>query len=245
MGGITKALFGGSKSKSTQTSDNQAYPTLLGMLSPNVGLGNSAMSTLGGLLGIGGPEAAAGADGTLKNFLNSTGFNFMLDSGRNAITGSQATKGLFNSGSTGKALTKFGQNLGSTAISDLMGKLTSLGNYGLGSAQVIEGAGNRSTGTSSGSSSSGIFNSLFPGGLSDRRAKMNIVHIENLSDGLGVYDYEYMSMPGKVFRGVMADEVAKLRPEALGPELENGFQTVVYAKIPEMRHGPQLMTGGN
>jgi hypothetical protein len=60
--------------------------------------------------------------------------------------------------------------------------------------------------------------------FSDRRLKANIERVGTLSDGLGVYDYDYV-WGGERQRGVMADEVAQLRPWALG-EPVNGFATV-------------------
>lgn len=64
--------------------------------------------------------------------------------------------------------------------------------------------------------------------FSDRRLKRNIVKVAELEDGLGVYDYDYVW--GKRDRGVMADEVAQLRPWALGP-VRGGFQTVIYGAL--------------
>lgn len=58
---------------------------------------------------------------------------------------------------------------------------------------------------------------------SDRRLKTGIEKIGELPDGLGWYRWTYLwGEPGE---GVMADEVAQLRPWALGPVIE-GFATV-------------------
>lgn len=65
--------------------------------------------------------------------------------------------------------------------------------------------------------------------FSDRRLKQNIERIGELPDGLGVYDYEYV-WGGDRRRGVMADEVAALRPWALGPEV-GGYATVNYGAL--------------
>lgn len=237
MGGLTRALFGGSKQKSS--SDNQAYGTLSKMLTGNIGQGNAAMSTLGSLLGIGDPGSGKAA---LDNFLDSTGFKFLMDSGSKAITGNAAARGLLNSGFTGKRLTQFGQDLGLTKVGELMDRLTSLGQYGLNSANTVASAGGRSTST--GKSSPGIFNSLFPGGLSDRRTKRKIVKLGEFLDGLGYYEYEYIFAPGKRFRGVMADEVKKIRPWAMGPEIGSArYMTVEYSKlgVTELVSGPISM----
>jgi hypothetical protein len=64
--------------------------------------------------------------------------------------------------------------------------------------------------------------------FSDRRLKENIVKIDELDDGLGVYEYDYIW--GEHATGVMADEVAELRPWALGP-IRGGFNTVNYAAL--------------
>lgn len=68
--------------------------------------------------------------------------------------------------------------------------------------------------------------------LSDRRTKKDIELIGREPDGLGVYDYRY-NWEGDdtpIRRGVMADEVAELRPWALGPQW-NGFSTVNYEAL--------------
>lgn len=60
--------------------------------------------------------------------------------------------------------------------------------------------------------------------FSDRRLKTNIVPVGVEPDGLGVYDYDYV-WGGERQRGVMADEVARIRPWALGPVV-GGYATV-------------------
>ena len=67
---------------------------------------------------------------------------------------------------------------------------------------------------------------------SDRRLKMDIRQIGQEADGLGVYEYRYVTdQPGDPLRtGVMADEVAEHRPWALGPD-RNGFATVNYEAL--------------
>ena len=65
--------------------------------------------------------------------------------------------------------------------------------------------------------------------FSDRRLKQGIRKIGKLANGLGVYAYRYI-WGGDEQVGVMADEVAKLRPEALGPTVA-GFQTVNYGAL--------------
>ena len=71
---------------------------------------------------------------------------------------------------------------------------------------------------------------------SDARLKTRIQKVGSHDDGLGIYDFDYIDdMPEGIKahcpegrqRGVMASEVAKLRPWALGPVVD-GFATVRY-----------------
>lgn len=72
-----------------------------------------------------------------QNYLNSTGYNFQLQQGSNAITGNSASKGLLDSGATAKALTGYGQNLASTTFGNYLGQLGGLA--GLQGQQVGQG----------------------------------------------------------------------------------------------------------
>lgn len=68
---------------------------------------------------------------------------------------------------------------------------------------------------------------------SDRRLKTNISKVGEFDDGLGIYDYEYVDLAfgeGRQ-RGVMADEVERLRPWALGPKINGEFATVDYGAL--------------
>jgi hypothetical protein len=104
---------------------------------------------------------------------------------------------------------------------------------------ALTGATNTSTSTTKGP---GIGASLL-GGLasgagsalvaSDRRLKTNIAKVGELQDGLGVYDFDYIDQgfgSGRQ-RGVMADEVARLRPWALGPKIDGEYATVHYGRL--------------
>lgn len=64
---------------------------------------------------------------------------------------------------------------------------------------------------------------------SDRRLKKNIQLLGIRQDGLGIYSYEYL-WADKPSIGVMADEVALMRPEALGPSIA-GYATVNYGAL--------------
>lgn len=81
-----------------------------------------------------------------------------------------------------------------------------------------------------------IGNAASAAAASDRRLKSNIVKVGEDVDGLGWYDFDYrqdtpLDLPTERQRGVMADEVAILRPHALGPILPGGYGSVYYDKL--------------
>lgn len=159
MGGIGRALFGGGKSKSS--SGNKFADWAMQNLGGNVGTGNSAFQQIAALLGVGGTGGAnqQAADSAYQNFLKSSGFQNMLDTGSKAITGNAAAKGLLNSGSTLKRLTQFGQDLGQQSFSNYLNQLGSLFTGGLQSAGQVINSGQVSSGSQS--SQGGIIPGLF------------------------------------------------------------------------------------
>lgn len=229
MGGIF-----GKSSKQTQTSEsgNKYFPQAqedFGGVAKQTGNVTNALSAL---LGLGGDPSVQ--QKAFETFRNNTGYQFGLDQGVNAITGSNAAKGLLNSGATAKAINQFGQDYASTKYNDYLSQLFNLSNQGLQAGQILSGAGqySRSQGQSKGGK--GGLGGLLGGALSsvaasDRRLKKDIKFIRTLPNGLNVYSYKYINDKGP-YVGVMADEVEKLVPEALGPMID-GYKTVDYRKI--------------
>ncbi|WP_273754497.1 MULTISPECIES: tail fiber domain-containing protein [unclassified Bartonella] len=66
-------------------------------------------------------------------------------------------------------------------------------------------------------------------GLSDFRAKENIVQVGQ-RDGYKLYEYNYKGYPER-YRGVMAQDVLKLKPEAVFLHKATGFLHVDYSKL--------------
>jgi hypothetical protein len=63
--------------------------------------------------------------------------------------------------------------------------------------------------------------------FSDRRLKSNVVRVGTHPLGIGVYEYD---ISGKRERGVMADEVLTVAPEAVS-EHESGYLMVDYGRL--------------
>jgi hypothetical protein len=73
------------------------------------------------------------------------------------------------------------------------------------------------------------------GCISDIRAKHDIALVDRLPNGLGLYSYRYL-WSDTVYVGVMAQEVAKVMPDAVVPGAD-GYLRVSYARL-----GMHLMT---
>ena len=67
--------------------------------------------------------------------------------------------------------------------------------------------------------------------ISDRRLKCDIVAVgEHEATGLKLYDFAYKADPSRRYRGVMADEVVQIKPEAV-TQGEDGYSRVNYAAL--------------
>lgn len=237
MGGLINGLFGGGSDKQAKKSidfQKQVYDE------------NKALAT---------PWAEKGLDlyGTAFNFLNGTGeegynswlnssdYKFITAEGTKAIENSMAAKGMLNSGATLKGLTSFGQDTAQqyrqNYLTNLLGGATvgqSTLNGLMGSNQNAADAIANIRANKAQQKAGGVSNMLNTGLgiaalISDPRLKTDVVKVGELPDGLGIYDFRYIWSKFK-WRGVMADEVARLRPWALGPQID-GFFTVNYGKL--------------
>lgn len=65
--------------------------------------------------------------------------------------------------------------------------------------------------------------------FSDARLKHNVRRVGMTEGGLTIYDYQYHG-DDTTYRGVMAQEVAKVQPWALGPMVD-GYMTVNYGEV--------------
>lgn len=175
----------------------------------------------------------------LDNFANSGGMSWLRDQGNKQINANQSARGLFNSGSTGMALQKYGQGLGSTFMNQFLQNALEQERIGLGAGGLVSGAGQQSsssgssTGTSTGAKQ-GVLGDLIAAGskfipASDPRLKTDIEKIGD-EHGVGLYKFRYkqdmgVKLPKGQFIGYMADEVQEKFPDAIGPSLK-GYLTI-------------------
>lgn len=147
IGGIG-SLFGGDSAK--KASQQAAQQSLAGFnyLTSGAGAqpsgqfiqnGTQAAGIQSGLLtpGAGTPQAQS----AFQNYLNSTGYNFQLQQGQNAITSSNAARGLLNSGATATALAQYGQGLGQQNFNNYLQQLNDVAQRGQQQLNTVGQAG--------------------------------------------------------------------------------------------------------
>lgn len=183
------------------------------------------------------------AQGALQGFLGNAGFAPAMRQLSQNITGQGAASGLLRSGATTQRLQQSGAELNNQFFNNFLQNLSGLSSSGLQAGGLLANAGSRSVG--GGPSTLGSIASL-AGGISatplggaigkgiskifsDRRLKRDIEKIGEAPDGLGIYEYRYV-LNKQRYQGVMADEVASLRPWALGPVVK-GYATVDYGRL--------------
>ncbi len=142
MGGLVSKIFGGGGKKAARQANalqTRIYDESVGRFDPIIQSGNNARSIYDGLLGIGGDKEQA--ENAFSRYRDSSGYNFQLQQGSDAITGNKAASGLLNSGSTLKALTKYGQDLGSNFFERFLSLLGNQQVAGQNAAGALTGAG--------------------------------------------------------------------------------------------------------
>lgn len=201
----------------------------MNFLSQLLGVSQPTMNRVGG--GLNQIAEAGGADAGYQNYLQKAGYAPAMRQLSQGITGQGAASGLLNSGSTAKALQTRGTELNQSFFNNYLQQLAGLSGLGLQAGGLVANTGQKSVGGSpstlgSIASTVGGIASIFG---SDRRLKRDIKRVDEFEDGLGIYEYRYLTSMRRVI-GVMADEVEKLRPWALGPKIA-GYRTVNYGAL--------------
>jgi hypothetical protein len=194
----------------------------------------AAYNAGGGGTSSSGSSGASAGDATAgyNNYLQMAGYAPAMRQLSQNITGQGAAAGILQSGSTAKALQTRGTELNQSFFNNYLQQLAGLSGLGLQAGGLVANTGQQSKSTGGGPSTIGTLASI-AGSVaplfSDRRLKRDIELIGRAADGLGIYVFRYV-MGAKRVLGVMADEVAKLRPWALGPA-RAGFATVNYGAL--------------
>jgi hypothetical protein len=75
---------------------------------------------------------------------------------------------------------------------------------------------------------SGLAGAAGTAAASDRRLKSNVVRVGTHPLGIGIYEYDIF---GERQRGVMADEVEAVKPEAVTTHPTEGYKMVYYGML--------------
>ena len=214
------------KSKAVASNVNQKV--LTDTYTPQAQQGITGGNYLTALLTGQGDVGAANAG--YDNYKAMTGYEPAMRNLSNSIVGGGAASGLLRSGSTAKALTKYGAELDQGFYNNYLQQLAGLSQMGQGAGQLIQGAGSGDVITKP-----SMFSSIMSGvgGIasmfSDRRLKDDITLVGEYPNGLPKYEFRYKGQHQK-WSGVMADDVEKVRPDLVGESLD-GFKTVNYGAL--------------
>jgi hypothetical protein len=223
--GLITSTYGGQMNQGTGATNFLAQ--LLGV-SPG-----GVASTANGIgTAANGVANAGGAQAGYQNYLQNAGYAPAMRQMAQGVTGQGAAAGILNSGTTAKALQSRGAEINQGYYNNYLQQLSNLSGLGLQAGGLVANTGQQTKSTGGSPSTVGSIASTV-GGIasifSDRRLKTAIRRVGELADGLGIYTFRYHGHKQRV-RGVMADEVAKLRPWALGPRVA-GFATVNYGAL--------------
>jgi hypothetical protein len=214
------------KSSSLNVNNDLIKSTYGGVMNEGVGATNFLSALLTGT------GNTAGANSAYNNYLQMAGYAPAMRQLSQQITGQGAASGLLRSGATANALLTRGTELNQSFYNNYLQQLAGLSGLGLQAGGLVANTGQKSTSTGGGPSTAASIASTI-GGIasifSDRRLKRDIERVGEFSDGLGIYLARYV-WSAKRYLMVMADEVAKLRPWALGPR-RFGFATVKYGAL--------------
>jgi hypothetical protein len=106
---------------------------------PYIAAGDTANTALQGFLGLGGDPAAT--QKAFNDYLNSTGYQFNLNQGLDAVTQSKAASGLLGSGSTLEALDNYATGEADQYGQQYVGDLQNVVGTGTSAANALSGTG--------------------------------------------------------------------------------------------------------
>lgn len=222
---LIKSTYGGTMGEGTGATN---------FLAQMLGVSPGGVASTANQIGTGANAVAnaGGANAGYQNYLQMAGYAPAMAQMQKGIVGQGAASGILNSGTTARGLQTSGANLNNQFYNNYMQQLSNLAGLGLQAGGLVTNAGSTSSSTGGGPSTLGSIASTV-GGIasifSDRRLKTDIEKIGEETDGLGIYRFRYLGNIRR-FVGVMADEVAKLRPWALGNRV-GGYATVNYGAL--------------
>lgn len=111
---------------------------------PFINNGVQASNQQAALLGLGGDPTAA--QNAFTKYLGSTGYNFQLGQGLNAVNNNYATRGALDSGAEVKALSDYAQGQASNSFQNYFNNVGGVTNTGLAATNALAGVGTNVSG---------------------------------------------------------------------------------------------------
>ena len=155
-------------------------------------------------LGCKGLSSLLGGDASgLNMFKKMTGFNAAAEEGSRGITGNAAASGLLQSGSTGKALQRYGNEISNQYANNYMDRLLAQAGLGLQAGNVLSGGAGQTSSLLARVKEQGTDGGFLGSSYwfyCSARLKKNIHKVGELDNGLNVYQYRYIKDDEKVHR---------------------------------------------
>lgn len=153
-GGIASGLLGGAASSSAAKAQASAgqqalqfqqgvYNNTQSNLAPYMASGNTALTSLMGMLGLGGQGQNATAQSAFQGFTQTPAYQFPLQQGNLALNRQLASAGLTSSGGALKDAIGYNQGFASQGLNSYLGQLAGLSNLGQNSALGVGQQGNQ------------------------------------------------------------------------------------------------------
>ena len=144
--GASKAAKASQASANAQiaaTDRNRDYQ--YGLNQPTIDRGRVADDRISALLNLGGDVGTARAG--FDEFRKSTGYDFRLDQGEDAINANAYARGAGRSGATYKRLLEYGQEFGSNEFGKYLGQLGGVSASGASARSLVAGVGTNTVNT--------------------------------------------------------------------------------------------------
>jgi hypothetical protein len=188
------------------------------------------------------------------DYKTSPGYQFRFDEGQRAVESSGAAKGMLMSGGTLKDLIRFGDGVASADFGDSFNRQMAIAGGGQQAVNTTAALGaDKSRGiadlyTQQGNARASGYMGQAQGiqqGIgqiaqiaamfSDENLKEDVVELGYEIGGVPAISFTYrkdrgLDLPSGTFIGVRAQDVARLRPDALGPVV-SGYMTVNYGAL--------------
>lgn len=206
VGSVLGGLFGGGGAKKAAKIQQQTVREqiaaananrdyITGLSQPAITQGNQASSIYGGLLGLGGEEAAGKA---LDIWRGSTGYQDLLDTGLGAVNANAYARGMGSSGATLRALQAKGMALADQNQQTYMSNLNNLIQTGNSAIGNLAGVATQTVGANNAAMQNGAdaaSNAALASGSAWQNALKNLTNIGMNAVGSGSMGSSYGAPP--------------------------------------------------